>query len=793
MSIQLDLTREAKKLPYDLKRNYLLQQSELAMHKLLLSLIHRLGDNYSAEITHGKDEYGRDLVAKDNDPLGSQFIGVIVKKGDRQGNLTGKTEGVVDEIISQAKQAMAHACPLHELEAGVVRINQLWIFFVGRFTSNAIQRIEIELKDSSKRIFSLGQMVDLFTNHYPEVFFDATLAEFVQTNISRIETLSLAEDKPKPLETIYVNPWVSKWETASDITEKLSNVIYSRKMPFEKFADIVSSDQRIVLTGDPGVGKTTALIKIASDMIRDNFMLKSRNPTQGTLEVPIVIKAKALVDQTPDEIYREFMTVPELENQISIKTLFVDGLDEIHEDRRDDCMITATEFADKFKCGLVISCRKIPMIMSVFSPFDRYELLPLEYEQAITFVTQAIKDIRLLDILKDGILHNELKIQLTPLALELLVEVVHYEREVPASLAEIFERYTDVACGKYDKGRGIESVFEHHIKKRFLAELAWNEFYLKGLLDIPKESFQLFIKAYGNKHSWNEPTFKNFIIEIERSGLLSIGDKVRFLHRSFLDFFIALRIWERRTEYPTLNQDIVNIYFGDIWTDVAFFYIGILREVDPEIILGIEEYPLDDFDTSVYKVLTGRLLQAGWHTNSADKIKAIRIGLQSIDDVRTQVDGMLSTAKRRLPIIFSDFFYMALCEYSYGSRTMLMETNAVCDSLVTDCDLMSLRNSLLLLWAQRLRLSADERGEYTNQILTVISRLEIEGKLLVRDKFVNLFMLEQIQKDNPRVLKSIRRKIKRTKDIYSDEMRRLLPPPKSRTRVGIRRRKSMNQ
>ena len=787
MSSQLNLVKEAQKLPYDVKKQYLLRQKETDIHKLLLVMINRLGDKYSAEITHGKDEHGRDLVVKERDPLGAQYIGVIVKIGNRNGELTGKTAREIDEVISQAKQAISHPCPLHELEAGAVKINQLWIFFIGRLTGNASGRIEVELKDASKRIFALEPTISLFTDHYPEIFFDPVLAEFVEANLNKLENMALTADKHKSLKTKYINPWVSKWESAGDITEALSTVIYSKKMPFQKLTDVISSGRRIILTGDPGTGKTTALIKIASDMLEDNFTLKSKKPTQSGFEVPILIKAKEIVEKTPDEIYAEFMTVAELQSQLSIKTLLVDGLDEINVDKRDECLKSATRFADKFNCGLVISCRKIPMIMNVLSSFSRYELLPLDYNQAISLVEQSIKDKQLVEILKYGILHDELKMKLTPLAIELLIEVATFEREVPASLTEIFERFTDVSCGKYDKGRGIESVFEHHIKKRFLAELAWDEFYLKERLEIPRETLDMFIKNYGGKYSWDQPTFKQFITEIERSGLLRVDDNVSFWHRSFLDFFVAYRISERRTEYPTLSQDIANIYFNDLWTDVAFYYIGIQRVISPEIANNIAEYPSDDYDVCIYKVLIGRLLQAGWHTASKEKAKAIKMGLQNITHVRNYVDKLLSTADTRLPVIFSDLFYMNISEYSFGSRTLLVDTNSVCDSFINDCDLTSFSNCVLLLWAQRSRLTEDEKNRRIGSLLETLVKLEKEGKLSVRDKFVNLFMLEQIETENKKVLRSIRRKIDRTKKLYPADMQRLLPPPKTRAALSFKR------
>ena len=67
MARELDLVKEAQKLPYTLKRDYLLGLAETDMHKLLASLIDKLGDEYSAEITHGRDEYGSASVVRGED------------------------------------------------------------------------------------------------------------------------------------------------------------------------------------------------------------------------------------------------------------------------------------------------------------------------------------------------------------------------------------------------------------------------------------------------------------------------------------------------------------------------------------------------------------------------------------------------------------------------------------------------------------------------------------------------------------------------------------------------------
>lgn len=788
MARKLDLVKEAQKLPYTLKRDYLLGLAETDMHKLLASLIDKLGDEYSAEITHGRDEYGRDLVVREKDRLGNQYIGVIVKMGDKKGQLTGETGGVIDNIISQARQAMSHPCLLRELEAGSVQINQLWIFFVGRLTHAASARIQHEIKDTSKRLFALEPTVDLFSKNYPEVFFNAALAEFVENALSKLEDISLAGDT-KLRKRVFVSPWISKWETASDITDLVAAVSHSPRMPFQKLSEVACSGGKIILTGDPGVGKTTALIKIASDMLRENFMLRSKDSTKSNLGVPMLVKAKDIGGKTPEELYAEFITVPELESLLSITTLLVDGLDEISPDKRNECLENAVRFADKFNCGLVLTCRKIPMIMSVLNPFDRYELLPLEYSQAMTLVELSVKDKTLIKILQEGIQRDELKIDLTPLAIEMLIEVASYEKEVPASLVEILERYTDMNCGKYDKGKGIESIFEHHIKKKFLGELAWKEFFLKDTLEITKEAFDIFVRSYGKQHSWVEDKFQQFVTEIERSGLLRIGDFVSFWHRSFLDFFVAFRISEERLTYPTLSKDIANIYFHDMWTDVAFYYVGIQRVISPEIVSDIDEYPLDDFDVCIYKVLIGRLLQAGWLTTSNDKIVAIKMGLRHIEQVREYVDEMLASSGKRLPAIFSDHFYMSIIEYAYGSRTLLAETNTICTTLESEHDLTSFRSCLLLLWAQRSRLTIESKSQRIGPMLATLAALEMKGELSVRDKLVSLLMMEQIENEDKALLKSIRRKIGRTKELHPAEMRRLLPSHKGNITFSFKRTK----
>ncbi len=114
--------------------------------------------------------------------------------------------------------------------------------------------------------------------------------------------------------------------------------------------------------------------------------------------------------------------------------------------------------------------------------------------------------------------------------------IVEEHKEIPASVTELYERYNDSVLGRYDKNKGIEVLFEYLIKKRFLSSLAFHEFIEKSLVEITRQKFDEFIERYAEKYGRDEDYLKKFISEIERAGILQIGEEtVLFRHRSFLE------------------------------------------------------------------------------------------------------------------------------------------------------------------------------------------------------------------------------------------------------------------
>jgi hypothetical protein len=297
------------------------------------------------------------------------------------------------------------------------------------------------------------------------------------------------------------------------------------------------------------------------------------------------------------------------------------------------------------------------------------------------------------------------------------------------------------------------------------------------------------VNDYRGIYGWPDSDFNLFLAEVERAGIIRITETVFFRHRSFLDYFAALRVMEHPEEHTNIDADIVAIYFDDIWTDVAFYYVGMRRELTQAIINGIAEFPEKGLDTQVSKMLIGRLLQAGWYTPTKRKIEAIRFGLQQVPSIRSKVDSLIDSYDKPIPKIFSDIFLMTIAHYSFGSKTMLNEVSRMCEELCISGDIDSFWSCMLLLWANRIRIPRDVLHKHVSDALRLLSELEKENKLTVRDSFMALFVLKQVEREDKNLMRSIERKIKRTMLLYPNEIKQLLPWTKSGlpwTKPGLR-------
>jgi len=361
---------------------------------------------------------------------------------------------------------------------------------------------------------------------------------------------------------------------------------------------------------------------------------------------------------------------------------------------------------------------------------------------------------------------------MVPLSLMLLIELVEDNKEIPASVTELYDRFYDLMLGRWDKDKGINVLFEYFIKRSFLAELAFSEFLENKRLEISRKEFEEFFNDFTGRYNWDREKFKSFIKEIRRAGILDIRETVVFRHRSFLDYFVARHIFDKRAEFENLNDLIVKIYFDNIWGDVVFFYIGLMREINETILNKIFSVKEKVLSICVDKFLIGRLLQGGWNSPTKTKYYGIEKAVTFAPVIREKFLKIAEKSKVRIPRIFADVLIMALSDFAFGSVFLSKEAKSLFNNLSIQLNEDSLSQMLYILWAIHRFLTPSELREAIDNFLETLSKVP---DLSAEEQARSLLFLMTIEQKDRTIVKTIKRKLDKLKKRYPETFRELLP------------------
>ena len=788
------LKEQAELLSKEERKKIIMSFSESELHKYLKELFIRMEPKYTVEITHGANELGKDLVIVKRDEFGIDVTGVIVKCGDIQAKtlgdvdkvrdatikaLTYKSSKKIDEIESQVVQAFSHPAEMKTIFSQLP-INKVLIVLAGELSNPARKRLEEEIKGNIE-IFDIEKLINKFTNHYPQIYFEGGIIDFILDKIENLEKRYSSIKINKYLSEYFIEPPIATINIPDKLdVHSLALFINRRKIPFLDLKSIFDQNKKIILVGDPGVGKSAALAKLTIDMLREaSNQVTRRKDTKELIKIPVLIQSKDILNiDNANELLNKYFSKPYLKSRFTAKALVVDGLDEIQPDNRREVIGKAEKFAQELSCSLVITSRKISIVETPPSGFERYELLPFEFGQAIKLFKKVINNKQILDTLKDGLEKIRFFIPMVPLSLILLIQLVEEQKEIPASVTELYDRFFDIALGRYDhENKGISLLFEYIIKKKFLAALAYNEFFIKEKLDISKKEFNEFLMGYASRYGWTEKDFEGFVKEIERGGIIDIKDKVIFCHRSFLDYFIAFYIYDKRDEFDNLNDYIVKIYFNDFWQQVAFFYIGLKREVNNSILDKIFRTEKKDLITYINKFIVGKLLQAGWDSSTDIKYHGIEKAIAYAPIIRDELLKTIGKSKGIIPIprIFADFLVMSLSDFAFSSTFLLKETQSLYNKLVQQNSKDSFNMLMPLLWSMKRFLNQNELREIINNFLVVLSNIP---KLTPEEQSRTLLFLMAVEQNDITINKSIKKKLSKLRKKYPEIFKKLLPSKK---------------
>ena len=292
------LAQKAFAIPANVREAYLLSIPEVDLHLHLCRLLENMDAGARCEITHGRDEYGRDIVLRRSSPFGHEYIAIVVKRGDAKGKISGRTAGPIDEIISQVNQSVAHPCFLKVIEVSRVQLGGAWVMFFGKMSDNAVRRLTVEAPALKFTPFAIGWLADTFAQHYPEVFFAGAASTYLQDKVIELETHHDLSRRPENLSDWYVAPSVAITQIdASTFSERFKKALKLQRLSYQQFRLQLNLPKEFVLSAAPGLGKSTLLRKLALDLYREALTQTASlgpNLANGALRIPILVSATDL-------------------------------------------------------------------------------------------------------------------------------------------------------------------------------------------------------------------------------------------------------------------------------------------------------------------------------------------------------------------------------------------------------------------------------------------------------------------------------------------------------------------
>ena len=600
--------------------------------KIVRPLFLMLGYQDGREL-HGPDEQGKDILFIEEDKLGGQrIICVQTKKGKI--TMASRHSENIQDVITQLRMAL-NTRVSHLESRQQYYPHDVFLCTSGIINTNARNHIVTEL-DRDRRIEFLDaqSIVSLVDQKCPQLWqgisadifahYDA-IRKHVEYNTSDVFDPGAANDATFVQLTFYR-------EIEKPIKQG-GNVRSGLEFEEKKVHDLIHQDAATVLIiGDAGSGKSTALWRVAYEIVRQD---RGRG-----YRIPILIFSRDLSHEisSPEDLVAEmqrlsgeFSTVKQdlfqsrdiAEGRI---TLLVDGVDEIADTvRRNRLVRILCEFRNKYpRCSVIVTTRPDGQTKQYFREhrLKIYNVAPISWRQVRRIITQVLAARRFtegqLESITSGA-HNVLRqieevhgFQITPLLATVYAASADYSRsDIPANVTELFKKYTELMLGRWDEQKGLSQQYRAPLKDFILKKVSY-EMHRNRLLYITRENFTAMVKDLLTERGHRLETQEIEDELLGRSRLLRVKrEGVGFAHVLLQEFFAG----------RSMPANMVESYVSDSWwtKSIVFYYgenpehAGHLRRVQKNVMQG------KDQSTVSYRAI-GLGLQAAYLSLLSDKV-----------------------------------------------------------------------------------------------------------------------------------------------------------------------------
>lgn len=387
---------------------------------------------------------------------------------------------------------------------------------------------------------------------------------------SKTKTI-LYRDAPVKLNEIYVR-------TDLLLNEKL--------IKESEFINEIESNQRIIISGSAGTGKSTFCKSIFLDLIE--------NPRNI---FPIFIELRQLNDLNNKTILENIVdnmikidpsfSIYQLEYAIKLGKvmLILDGFDEINGEKREDFEKDIINIASIYQNILIVISSRPDNIFSSWDEFYQYNILPLDKEKSKTLISKLFYDRSVkssfLNALDKELFEKHNSFASNPLLLTMMLMTYEQIAEIPNKIHLFYEQAFQTLFIKHD-------AYKNLYKRQSSSKLAIDDF--KKVLSTfciltysneeyyfeeskVEESLDKAIKICGFNVSKRDllKDLRDNVCILQKDGL-----GYTFTHRSFQEYFSALYL------VSFMQTDCFNIF--DKISNIFDSVIPMVYDMNPELI-----------------------------------------------------------------------------------------------------------------------------------------------------------------------------------------------------------------
>jgi flagellar biosynthesis GTPase FlhF len=252
---------------------------EKTLHFEIRELLTIMNPDSYIEVTHGTDEFGKDLVMVKKEPMGEMVYAMVVKTGD----ISSRASKEIAVIKDQVNEAFAHPAVLNGFEAsGNLEVTYVYVIIAGQLSGNAMIRLKAEINNPIKRtnlqILDMDWLVTNFTKYYPYVFYEGEVSLYIESTIKQLEKKHLFSTRGIDLTEYYVEPEIAKLERIIELSDTdITLTLLRDRISFKQLEKEMQPGNKFLVVGDPGVGKTTALAKMGIDKMLEALKKATRS------------------------------------------------------------------------------------------------------------------------------------------------------------------------------------------------------------------------------------------------------------------------------------------------------------------------------------------------------------------------------------------------------------------------------------------------------------------------------------------------------------------------------------